>query len=241
MEKKIKVGITGASGYAGIELVRILARHPNVELACVTSRKLAGTAVADNMPALRHLLKADLNFLPSDPAEQAKMDVDVWFLALPHGAAAEYAKPLVEAGKTVTVTFYNKKEETPFKSVVQIRKVNGETGENLAGASMVLKDAEGNVVKTWVTTNEDMIIEDLQPGKYYLSETEAPEGFVLSTEVIEIEVSLNGGSVIVTFFNTPEVEVPDTDSNISTLAIMLGIITVAVGGSIVYINYKKEA
>lgn len=147
----------------------------------------------------------------------------------------------LEAGKTVTVTFYNKKEETPFKSVVQIRKVNGETGENLAGASMVLKDAEGNVVKTWVTTNEDMIIEDLQPGKYYLSETEAPEGFVLSTEVIEIEVSLNGGSVIVTFFNTPEVEVPDTDSNISTLAIMLGIITVAVGGSIVYINYKKEA
>ena len=101
MEKKIKVGITGASGYAGIELVRILARHPNVELACVTSRKLAGTAVADNMPALRHLLKADLNFLPSDPAEQAKMDVDVWFLALPHGAAAEYARPLVEASKTV--------------------------------------------------------------------------------------------------------------------------------------------
>ena len=71
MEKKIKVGITGASGYAGIELVRILARHPNVELACVTSRKLAGTAVADNMPALRHLLKADLNFLPSDPAEES--------------------------------------------------------------------------------------------------------------------------------------------------------------------------
>lgn len=101
MEKKIKVGITGASGYAGIELVRILARHPNVELACVTSRKLAGTAVADNMPALRHLLKADLEFIPSSPEEQAKMDVDVWFLALPHGAAAEYAKPLVEAGKTV--------------------------------------------------------------------------------------------------------------------------------------------
>ena len=147
----------------------------------------------------------------------------------------------LEAGKTVTVTFYNQKEEIPFKSVLQIRKVNGETGETLAGASMVLKDAEGNVVKTWVTTNEDMIIEDLQPGKYYLSETEAPEGFVLSTEVIEIEVSLNGGTVIVTFFNTPEVEVPDTDSNISTLAIMLGIITIAVGGSIVYINYKKEA
>jgi len=101
MEKKIKVGITGASGYAGIELVRIIARHPNAQLACVTSRKLAGTAVADNMPALRHLLDPEMKFLPSDPDEQAKMDVDVWFLALPHGAAAEYAKPLVEAGKTV--------------------------------------------------------------------------------------------------------------------------------------------
>ena len=141
----------------------------------------------------------------------------------------------------MTVTFYNQKEEVPFKSTVQIRKVDGETGENLAGASMVLKDAEGNVVKSWVTTNEDMIIEDLQPGKYYLSETEAPEGYVLSTEIMEIEVTLNGGTVIVTFFNTPEVEVPNTDSNISTLAIMLGIITIAVGGSLVYINYKKEA
>ncbi len=101
MNKKIKVGITGASGYAGIELVKILARHPNIELSKVTSRKLAGTPVVENMPALRHLLKADLCFETSDPAEQAKMDVDVWFLALPHGAAAEYAKPLVEAGKTV--------------------------------------------------------------------------------------------------------------------------------------------
>lgn len=101
MENKIKVGITGASGYAGIELVRILARHPNVELTCVTSRKLAGTAVADNMPALRHLLSPELEFITSSPEEQAKMDVDVWFLALPHGAAAEYAKPLIEAGKTV--------------------------------------------------------------------------------------------------------------------------------------------
>ena len=79
MDRKIKAGITGASGYAGIELVRILARHPSVELACVTSRSLAGTLVADNMPSLRHLLPADMKFLPSDPAEQAKMDIDVWF------------------------------------------------------------------------------------------------------------------------------------------------------------------
>lgn len=101
MANKIKVGITGASGYAGIELVKLLARHPNAELACVTSRSLAGTAVADNMPALRHLLRDDFAFVGSSPSEQAKMDVDVWFLALPHGASAEYADALVSAGKLV--------------------------------------------------------------------------------------------------------------------------------------------
>ena len=95
---KLKAGIVGASGYAGIELVRLLAKHPGVELACVTSRSLAGTKVADNMPALRHLLADDMKFTESSPEAQAKMDVDVWFLALPHGAAAEYAKPLIDAG-----------------------------------------------------------------------------------------------------------------------------------------------
>jgi len=102
MKNKIKVGITGASGYAGVELVKILARHPDVELACVTSRSLAGTDVADNMPSLRHILKDGMKFVSSDPKGQAAMkDIDVWFLALPHGAAAEYAGELVAAGKTV--------------------------------------------------------------------------------------------------------------------------------------------
>ena len=101
MTDKIKVGITGASGHAGVELVKILARHPNAVLECVTSRSLAGTPVAEVMPALSHLLPADFKFAPSSPEGQAAMDVDVWFLALPHGAAAEYAKALVGAGKTV--------------------------------------------------------------------------------------------------------------------------------------------
>lgn len=99
---KKKVGITGASGYAGIELVKLLSKHPDVELGCVTSRSLAGTNVADNMPALRHLLPENFKFISSSPEEQAKMDdIDIWFLALPHGAAAEYARALVNAGKTV--------------------------------------------------------------------------------------------------------------------------------------------
>lgn len=100
--KKLRVGVTGASGYAGIELMRILGRHPNVELAAVTSRSLEGKPVIEDMPLLRHIFSDDFKFIKSDPATQAKMDdIDLWFLALPHGVAAEYAHELLAAGKTV--------------------------------------------------------------------------------------------------------------------------------------------
>jgi len=93
--------VIGASGYSGEELVRLLARHPNVTLAAVTSRSLAGKLVANVMPGLRHLV-GGLEFSNSDPAElAARDDLDVFFLALPHGVASEYADPLFQAGKTV--------------------------------------------------------------------------------------------------------------------------------------------
>lgn len=96
-----KVGIVGASGYTGEELVRVLARHPRVRLAAVCSRSLAGKAVADELPRLRGIVDPALTFSASSPEDCAKSDVDVWFLALPHGVAAEYARPLVAAGKRV--------------------------------------------------------------------------------------------------------------------------------------------
>ncbi|MCE2684282.1 MAG: N-acetyl-gamma-glutamyl-phosphate reductase [Verrucomicrobiae bacterium] len=96
-----KVGIVGASGYTGEELVRVLARHPHVQLAAVCSRTLAGKAVADEIPRLRGIVDAGLLFSASSPAECAASDVAVWFLALPHGVAAEYAQPLIAAGKRV--------------------------------------------------------------------------------------------------------------------------------------------
>lgn len=95
------VGIVGASGYTGEELVRILAQHPHVELTTVCSRSLAGKRVVDELPRLRGVVKSDLIFSASSPAECAASPVGVWFLALPHGVAAEYAEPLVAAGKKV--------------------------------------------------------------------------------------------------------------------------------------------
>lgn len=98
----MNVGIIGASGYSGEELVRLLARHPHARLTSVTSRTLAGKPVAQVLPRLRGSVAPDLLFTPSEPnALAADKQIDTYFLALPHGVAAEYARPLLAAGKRV--------------------------------------------------------------------------------------------------------------------------------------------
>ncbi len=97
----MNAAIIGASGYSGEELVRLLSRHPDVTLTAVTSRSLAGKLVAEQMPALQHLV-GKLTFTASDPEElAANPDIDLFFLALPHGVASEFADPLFKAGKTI--------------------------------------------------------------------------------------------------------------------------------------------
>lgn len=93
----LKVAIVGASGYSGEELVRLLYRHPNVNIACITSRQYAGQPVGNVFPRFAEL---DLTFSAPDTDRIARM-ADAAFLALPHGLAAEYAKPLVDKGVTV--------------------------------------------------------------------------------------------------------------------------------------------
>ena len=96
----MKVGIVGASGYSGEVLVRLLLQHPRVTLAAVTSRSQAGKPLSAVIPAVRGADRV-LTFTDSDPAALAAGDIDLFFLALPHGAAATYAKALAAAGKRV--------------------------------------------------------------------------------------------------------------------------------------------
>ena len=99
--KKTRVAVVGASGYAGEELVRLLLGHPQVELAAVTSRQFSGKTVADVFPRFAHLQNAsNLKFSEAD-AKQLARDSEIVFLALPHGLAAEFAKPLLGAGTRV--------------------------------------------------------------------------------------------------------------------------------------------
>ena len=96
----MKVGIVGASGYSGEVLVKLLLNHPQVTLAAVTSRTHAGKALTSVIPGVRGIDQG-LKFIDSDAAALAASDIELFFLALPHGAAATYAKALVAAGKRV--------------------------------------------------------------------------------------------------------------------------------------------
>jgi N-acetyl-gamma-glutamyl-phosphate reductase len=93
----IKVGIVGGTGYTGIELLRILAQHPQSELVAITSRKEAGSRVAELFPSLRGTV--DLAF--SDPIKTDLSKCDVVFFATPNGVAMGEAKGLLAAGVRV--------------------------------------------------------------------------------------------------------------------------------------------
>jgi N-acetyl-gamma-glutamyl-phosphate reductase len=96
----MKIGLVGASGYSGEVLVQLLLRHPLVTLAAVTSRTHAGKPLAAVIPAVRGQ-DHGLTFSGSDAAALAAGDLDLFFLALPHGTAAAFARALVPAGKKV--------------------------------------------------------------------------------------------------------------------------------------------
>lgn len=96
----MKVGIVGAAGYSGEVLVKLLLAHPHVELTAVTSRTHAGKPLSTVVPALRGIDQG-LKFIDSDLEALGASEVELFFLALPHGAAATYARALVGAGKRV--------------------------------------------------------------------------------------------------------------------------------------------
>ena len=96
--KMKKVAIVGASGYSGEELVKLLLNHPHAELVAVTSRQNAGQTLAQVFPKFAsHPKSKTLRFVEPN-AELLAKQADLVFLALPHGVAAEYAVPLLNAG-----------------------------------------------------------------------------------------------------------------------------------------------
>jgi len=94
VDSTIKVGVVGGTGYTGVELLRLLAIHPNVQLVAITSRSEAGMPVADMFPSLR----GKVNLVFSSPDEGKLAQCDVVFFATPNGVAMQSTPELLEQG-----------------------------------------------------------------------------------------------------------------------------------------------
>lgn len=93
----IKVGVVGGTGYTGVELLRLLAQHPQAQLTAITSRGDAGLPVADMFPSLRG--RVDLRF--EAPQEAGLEKCDLVFFATPNGIAMQQVAALLAAGVRV--------------------------------------------------------------------------------------------------------------------------------------------
>jgi N-acetyl-gamma-glutamyl-phosphate reductase len=94
---KIKVGIVGGTGYTGVELLRLLAQHSQVEITVITSRGDVGQRVSDMFPSLR----GHVDFTFTDPAQADLKKCHVVFFATPNGIAMQQAQALLDAGVRV--------------------------------------------------------------------------------------------------------------------------------------------
>ena len=115
--------------------------------------------------------------------------------------------------QTMSATYEIEKNAEASKSMslvvdkVTVSKQDVTTKTELPGATLEIRDSSGKVVKTWESTATPYVITDLAPGKYTLVETKAPEGYKLSSEQIEFEVTENGTENPVVMYNTPEEEI----------------------------------
>ena len=98
--KTFKAGLVGITGYAGMELARLLASHPCMRLSMACSRAEAGKRLGEYYPFLEHMPGADIVISVFD-AELAAKECDVVFLAVPAGTAMGMAAPLIKAGTRV--------------------------------------------------------------------------------------------------------------------------------------------
>ena len=90
-----KIGLVGGRGYVGQEIIRGLAGHPRLKLACVASSSMAGQTIAAEYPEWESL---GLTFVASDPEILAQQDIDVWILTLGNGEAKPFADRLAKTG-----------------------------------------------------------------------------------------------------------------------------------------------
>ena len=147
-----------------------------------------------------------------------------------------YEFTIDDNNRDVKVTIENK----AIEKLVNILKVDAATGKPLSGATLVVKDSEGNVVEEFVTSEEPHTIIGLKDGTYTVEEIKAPEGYNKSDEIYKFTISDKTPTALVIFENSEIVEVPFTGSNKSLISTLFGSIMLISGVGFVYYNGKKQ-
>lgn len=148
----------------------------------------------------------------------------------------KYKVVITDTKRDATIKLYNAKER-----IVNIVKVDKDTGELIAGAVLVVRDSEGNVVVEFTTSTEPYVLTDLKDGTYTVEEKSAPEGYVKSDEIITITVDDEHVLQTITFTNIKEdTWVPDTASDSSIIVMIIGALVVGSGIGFVVYNSRKQ-
>ena len=121
---------------------------------------------------------------------------------------------------------------------VNISKKDMANSEEIEGAHLVIRDSNGEVVEEWTSSNSPHYIEKLPVGRYTLTETMAPEGYIINTSVIDFEVLETGEIQSEVMFNSKPIEVPNTSRN-ATYIYLVGGILIIIGGVLIYISYRN--
>ncbi len=151
-------------------------------------------------------------------------------------------KLLDKDGKSIErIILYNQKKTTT--GGVSISKQDITNGSELPGATLVVKDYDGNIIDTWVSTDTPHLIENLNAGIYTLNETIAPEGYILSSETITFTVKDDGSVTKVVMYNSPngkEVPVESTGSYKTIASSLVGGVIVVIGFVLMLVTGKKK-
>ena len=142
---------------------------------------------------------------------------------------------VTDSNRNITVKVYNDAKS----NVVTITKIDGSTGKALAGAVLVVKNAKGEEVARFETTEDPKVFTDLADGTYTIEEVQAPSGYKKSNDVITITIDEEHATHQVTFYNYPEVPVPDTAATSSIIMTIIGILLIGSTVGFVYKNAKK--
>ena len=122
---------------------------------------------------------------------------------------------------------------------VEISKKDMANSEEIEGAHLAIRNSSGEVVEEWTSSDSPHYIEKLPVGKYTLTETIAPDGYVLNTSVVDFEVKSSGDIQSEVMYNSKPIEVPNTGSN-ATYIYLIGGLLIIIGGVLIYVSYKNK-